>query len=145
MLSDSFRHEMPSMWRKGIIAVVAGVVAIALVVIRGPFSGVRDKAHESTRFHLGFLGSSIYEYHAATGKWPTQIADLAMTSLPAKSPSWRYLLDVKVDVIVWHKTLKPDPKDNAGQILVYHNKGLISERGRSWVCWGDLRTEYVKT
>ena len=45
----------------------------------------------------------------------------------------------------YHKTLKPDPKDNAGDILVYHNKGLISERGQSWVCRGDLRTEYIKT
>ena len=64
-------------------------VAIALVVIRGPFSGVRDVAHESTQLHLGFYGSSVYEYHAATGKWPTQIGDLAMTSLPAKSPYWK--------------------------------------------------------
>ncbi len=133
------------MWHKGIIALVAGAVAVVLVVIRGPSSGVQDVAHEATRLHLGFYGSSIYEYHAATGKWPTQSGDLAMTSLPAKSPYWKSMLDDEVDVIVWHKALKPDPKDNAGHILVYHNKGLISERGQSWVCWGDLRTEYIKT
>ena len=114
-------------------------------MIFSPFSGVRDVAHEATRLHLGLYGSSIYEYHAATGKWPTEIGDLAMTSLPAKSPYWKVMLDDDVDVIVWHKTLKPDPKDNAGQILVYHNKGLIATMGRTWVCWGDLRTEYIKT
>jgi hypothetical protein len=133
------------MWHKGIVAVVAGVVAIAFVVIRGPFSGVSEVAHESTRLHLGFFGSSIYEYHAATGKWPTQIGDLAMTSLPAKSPYWKAILDDEVDVIVWHKTLKPDPRDNADHILAYHNKGLIATQGQTWVCWGDLRTEYIMT
>ncbi len=46
---------------------------------------------------------------------------------------------------MWHNTLKPHPKGNADHILAYHNKGLISEQGRSWVCWGDLRTEYIKT
>ena len=127
------------MWHKGIIALVAGAVAIVLVVIRGPSSGVQDVAHESTRLHLGFYGSSIYEYHAVTGKMAHADGDLAMTSLPAKSPYWKTMLDDEVDVIVWHKALKPDPKDNAGHILVYHNKGLISERGQSWVCWGDLR------
>lgn len=132
-------------WRKKIVAVVAGAVAIALVVTLGPFSGLREVAHESTRLHLNLFGSSIYEYHAATGRWPTHIGDLAVTSLPAKSPHWRTMLDGEVDVIVWHKTLKPDPKDNASHILVYHNKGLIAERGQSWVCWGDLRTEYIKT
>lgn len=136
---------MPSMWNKTTFAVVAGAVAIVLVMIRGPLSGVREVAHESTRLHLSLFGASIYEYYAATGKWPTQVGDLARTSLPTKSPYWRYMLDAEVDVIVWHRTLKPDPKENAGHILVYHNKGLIAERGQSWVCWGDLRTEYIQT
>ena len=47
-------------------------------------------------------------------------------------------------VVVWHKNLKADPKDNAGLILAYHNKGLYARLGRVWVCWGDLRTEYIK-
>ena len=25
------------------------------------------------------------------------------------------------------------------------DKGLIAEGGHKWVCWGDLRTEYLKT
>ena len=121
------------------------VVAITLIVIHRPFSGVSEVAHESVRLHLNLTGSSIYEYHAKTGQWPTQIGDLALTSLPTVSPYWRYLLDEELIVVVWHKTLKPNPKDNADHILTYYNKGLISERGQSWVCWGDLRTEYVKT
>jgi hypothetical protein len=133
------------MWHKAIFVAVIGTVAIALVVMRGPFADVRDVAHEAVRLHLNLFGSSIYEYHATTGKWPTQIDDLAKTSLPVKSPYWWSWFDHDAMVIVWHKTLNPDPKANAGHILAYHNKGLIAERGQSWVCWGDLRTEYIKT
>jgi hypothetical protein len=133
------------MWHKGMFGVIAGAIAIALVVLRGPLSGVDDVAHEAVRLHLNLVGSSIYEYHATTGKWPIQTDDLAKTSLPAKSPYWRSWFVNDAFVIVWHKTLTPDPKDNAGDILVYHDKGLIAERGQSWVCWGDLRTEYIKT
>ncbi len=128
-----------------IVVGAAGAVAIALTAIHSPFSGVSEVAHESVRFHLNLTVSSIYEYHAKTGQWPTQIGDLALTSLPAASPYWRYLLDEELIVVVWHESLKPNPKDNADHILAYYNKGLISERGQSWVCWGDLRAEYVKT
>jgi hypothetical protein len=76
------------MSHKWILAVVAGAVAFALVV-RGPFSGGTDLAHEAVRLHLNIFGSSIYEYHATTGKWPTQIDDLEKTSLPVTSPYWR--------------------------------------------------------
>lgn len=130
---------------KGIIVVVAATIVAAIFMAFSPFSGLREVAHESTQFHLRLFGSSVYEYHSRTGKWPTQIEDLAKTSLPVQSPYWKQMLDDEVDVIVWHKTLKPDPQDNADHILVYHNKGLISKRGQSWVCWGDLRTEYIKT
>jgi hypothetical protein len=74
-----------------------------------------------------------------------EIGDLARTSLPAVSPHWRTMLDDAVIVVVWHKTLKPNPRENTDHILAYYNKGLISEQGQSWVCWGDLRTEYIKT
>jgi hypothetical protein len=133
------------MWHKSILAVAAGAVAIALVVIHPPFSGGEGVAHEAVRLHLNFFGSSIYEYHATTGKWPTQIDDLEKTFLPVESPYWRSWFVADAMVIVWHKNLKPDPKNNAGQILAYHDKGLIAEGGKKWVCWGDLRTEYIKT
>ena len=61
------------------------------------------------------------------------------------SPYWKYELDNELIVVVWHKNLKSDPRENTGHILAYYNKGLISELGQSWVCWGDLRTEYIKT
>jgi hypothetical protein len=133
------------MWHKGVFAALAAVVVVALVLKRGPFSGVQEVAHEFAQLHLRLTGSSIYEYHAATGKWPTQINDLGTTSLPAKSPHWQALLEDEVIVVLWHRSLKPDPKDNSAHILAYYNKGLISERGQSWVCWGDLRTEYIRT
>ena len=140
-----FRHEMASMLHKGILAVAAVAIALAIVVIRGPSSGESDVAHEAVRLHLNFFGSSIYEYHAATGKWPTQIDDLEKTSLPVTSPYWRSWFVDDAMVIVWHKNLKPDPKDNVRHVLAYHDKGLIAEGGQKWVCWGDLRTEYIKT
>src|SRR6516165_8592015 len=110
---------------KWILAVVAGAVAIALVFIRGPFSVGTDVAHEAVRLHLSLFGSSIYEYYATTGKWPTQTGDLEKTSLPVKSPYWRSWFVEDAMVIVWHKNLKPDPKNNARHVLAYHDKGLI--------------------
>jgi hypothetical protein len=133
------------MGRTGKFTVAAAALLIALVVRLAPFSDVTDIAHESTQLHLRLTASSMYEYHSRTGQWPTQIEDLAKTSLPQRSPYWRQMLAEEVNVIVWHKSLKPDPRANAGHILVYHNKGLIATRGRSWVCWGDLRTEYIPT
>ena len=47
-------------------------------------------------------------------------------------------------VVVWHSDLKPEPNDNAGVVLVYHDEGLLARLGRVWVCWADLRTEYIK-
>ena len=121
----------------------AGALGIALGVFRSPFSGISDVAHDSVRLHLNLTGSSVYEYHTRTGQWPTQNGDLASTSLPMVSPHWKYMLDEGLIVILWDKALKTNPKDNADHILAYYNKGLISEQGRSWVCWGDLRAEYI--
>src|SRR5262245_53027157 len=115
------------MWGKGSLVLVAFVMV--LVAALTPFSGVQDVAHEAVRLHLTFFGSSIYEYHVNTGNWPTQIDDLAKTSLPVQSPYWRSWFDNDAVVIIWHKVLKPDPKDNAQHILAYHNKGTIAEQG----------------
>ena len=46
-------------------------------------------------------------------------------------------------MVEWPKDLEPDPKENAGLVLPYDNGGLFARLGRVWVCWGDLRTEYV--
>lgn len=116
---------MPSMSFKWILAVFAGAVAIALVAFRGPFSDVQDVAHEAVSLHLNFIGSSLYEYHATTGKWPTLIDDLEKTALPGKSSYWRSWFVKDAMVPVWHKSLNPDAKDNAGHILV----GPIPKKG----------------
>ena len=103
-----------------------------------------DVAHQAIRIWLERFGSSIYEYHSKAGQWPSQTADLAKTLLPQQFRYWKQVLDDETIVVVWHKNLKADPKDNAGLILAYHNKGLYAQLGRVWVCWGDLRTEYIK-
>jgi hypothetical protein len=126
-----------------VLLVSGGVVALALLSVAASLYNISDIAHQSIRFHLRLLGASIYEYHSRTGRWPAQAEDLAETSLPVQSPYWKVMLDAGTNVIVWHDNLKPDPKDNAGVILVYHNRGLLAWLGRHWVCWGDLRTEYI--
>ncbi len=133
------------MRRKSLLVFSVGAVIVTLIILFSRFSGVRQVADESVQLDLHFMGSSIYEYHALMGQWPTQNEDLAKTSLPLKYPHWRYLLDHELVVVVWHKALKPDPKANSHQILAYYKKGLISEFGKNWVCWGDLRIEYIKT
>lgn len=130
---------------RAVIFALAAAFAMSLALTRTIPGGVADVADESVRLQLHFIGASIYEHHNRSGKWPAQPADLAGTSLPASLPYWKMLLDDELVIVVWHKSLKPEPKDNAGQILAYYNKGLISARGRNWVCWGDLRTEYIKT
>jgi hypothetical protein len=131
------------MWRRRTTKVVAGVCLavgawIALFVYH-----TTDIANSSTQLHLQLLGSSVYEYHSNTGKWPTCIDDLAQTSV-AQSRYWKWALENEVVVMVWPKGLSQDPEDNGHVVLAYHNKGLLAELGRVWVCWGDLRTEYVK-
>jgi len=62
-----------------------------------------------------------------------------------QSPYWKVMIDSGTNVVVWQDDLKPDPKDNADLILAYHNRGLLAWLGPHWVCWGDLRTEYITT
>jgi len=132
------------MSRRWIILAIAGVFLIALLYgLFGPGS-LLDVAHKTTRLHLRFIGASIYEYHAKTGRWPTRAEDLAESSLPRQSPYWKMMIDGGTNVVVWHDDLQPNPRDNAHVILAYHNKGLLASLGRHWVCWGDLRTEYIK-
>jgi hypothetical protein len=120
-------------------------VAVALVMSIYNHGGITEMAHESVKIHLRLYAESIYEYHGRTGRWPTRIDDLAQTALPLQSPHWRAALENESNVIVWPKDMKPNLKDNADVVLVYHDKGTIATEGRKWVCWGDLRTEYIST
>ena len=102
-----------------------------------PFSGL-------SWLHLRLTASSIYEFRNTAGRWPTAADDLASTSLPQISPYWKTLIENGTVVIAWRGDLKPNPKENAALVMTYNNAGLFSKQGRVWVCWGDLRTEYVK-
>ncbi len=132
------------MRRRWIVFAAAGALLLAAVLYNflGPGS-LTEVAHESVRYELRAIGTSIYEYHASTGTWPSRAEDLDKTSLATRSPYWKATIDNRSVIIVWHDDLKPDPRDNARVVLAYHNRGLIAEMGRHWVCWGDLRTEYI--
>jgi hypothetical protein len=130
-------------WR--VLAGVGGGIAVVLLVTYANFYSVSNISHQAIQLHLQLIGSSIYEYHSRTGLWPSRVEDLAETSLPRQSPYWKVMIDSGTNVVVWHDDLKPDPKDNADLILAYHNRGLLAWLGRHWVCWGDLRTEYITT
>jgi len=124
--------------------VFAGLVVAFLVAIYWHYFSRASIPHEAIQLHLRLTASSIYEFHNATGRWPKVADDLAATSLAQTSPYWRTLIDNGSVAVVWNSDLKPDPKDNASLLLTYNNAGLFSKLGRVWVCWGDLRTEYIK-
>jgi hypothetical protein len=115
----------------------------AIVGVVSSSSGITDVAHKSIRLHLALDSAAVYEYHSRMGEWPSRIDDLAKTSLPLQSPYWRDMLEDEVNVIVWPKGFDPDPLKNAGRVLAYHNKGILATSGHVWVCFGDLRTEYI--
>ncbi len=120
-----------------------GGIAVALLALLASLYSLSDISHQAIRLHLRLLGASIYEFHDKTGRWPARAEDLAETSLPAKSPYWKLMLDNGTNVVVWPQNLHPNPRDNAGVLLAYHNRGILAHLGRHWVCWGNLRTEYV--
>lgn len=128
--------------RRAILAALA-IVAFCIGVYWYYFS--HDSIpHQTIRLHLRLTASSIYEFRNKTGLWPRTADDLASTSLPQISPHWKTLIDNGNVAIVWRTDLKPDPKDNAALVMTYNRAGLFPKMGRVWVCWGDLRTEYIK-
>jgi hypothetical protein len=123
---------------------IAALLVAAFLAYR--FWGVSDIAAEAVRLHMRMIGESMYEFHEKTGRWPVRPDDLAETSFPKKTPYWRQDVEGPAFVVLWPKEgMKPDPKANARTVLVYHDKGTLAWFGRKWVCWGDLRTEYVAT
>ena len=132
------------MWQRHRLIIPACGFLLALILPVIQYFDHSDVVHQAIQIWLRLYGAAIYEYHSKTGKFPSQIDDLAKTSMPQQFRYWKQTLDAECIVIVWHKNLKADPKDNAGVILAYHNKGLYARLGRVWVCWGDLRTEYIK-
>jgi len=128
---------------KWAILAALGIVAL-LIKIAWEFFSYDSVPHQTIRLHLRLTASSIYEFRNTAGRWPTAADDLASTSLPQISPYWKTLIENGTVVIAWRGDLKPNPKENAALVMTYNNAGLFSKQGRVWVCWGDLRTEYVK-
>ena len=73
-----------------------------------------DIVHQAIQTWLRLYVAGIYEYHTTISLWPSHTDDLSQTSLPRKSRYWKQMMDKHTVIIVWHKNLKPDPKDNAG-------------------------------
>jgi hypothetical protein len=129
-------------WANIATIVVAAVLVVGIVACN--YYDVMWMSNVGAHADMRLYGEGIYEYHAKTGKWPSKMDDLSITSLPLKYPLWwADTLALDANIIVCPKNLKPDPKDNGHLVLCYHNKGVEAERGRMWVCWGDLRTEPI--
>lgn len=128
-------------WKILLGALMLGIAAWSLNLVREHVDP-DSVSHEAVRYWLKAYGESFYEFHAKTRRWPASVVDLGETSLPMRFPLWRSTAGLVV--FLWPKDLKDDPQQNASTVLLYYNKGLISELGKKWVCFGDLRLEYVK-
>lgn len=126
-----------------IALLILGAIVFVLMLLFS--SGTTQVADEAVQYELRAIGQSVYEYHDATGQWPHNVDDLGQTSLPVRVRYWKPSLESGSFVVVWHDHLNPDPKDNRDAVLAYHNRGTLAMFGRQWVCWGDLRTEYVSS
>ena len=130
---------------KRLIIGAGGLLIIIGVYFFNLMYNTADVSHQGVSYRLGALCAGIYEYHEATGQWPGKVADLAGTPMAACLRYWQDdILSGRV-VVLWPRDWQSNPKDNADKILAYYTGGLISEFGKQWVCWGDLRTEYLST
>ena len=120
---------------------VAGAVVLASGAIF--LYNSTDIANQAIVYQLQAFGAAVYEYQAAHGQWPQGAADLATTSLPARSRYWQEELRSGRVVVAWPQNWPPRPQDNGRYILAYFTGGLISGCGRNWVLWGDRRTAYL--
>ena len=133
---------MPSFWSLKKIKIGVG----ALLLVLGFFIyNITDDFIRAICYRLEVFGAGVYEYHALTGQWPDKAGDLAVTPMAARLRYWQDDLQSGRFVVVWPHDFKPNPKDNADRILVYHNAGLFLKFGIQWVCWGDLTSDYLTT
>src|SRR5689334_3835130 len=136
--------RLPSGWRwpAAAGAAVAAAVLLWCAGVAGDYFDSGSPAHQAMQYQLKLFGSAMYEYHAASGRWPARLEDLAQTSLALQSRVWRE--SARTMVFLWPQNLQTDPKSNAGVLLAYYPVGLFNRLGRVWVCWGDLRTEHMR-
>lgn len=124
---------------KRILLALAVLIGIAAAFAYGQI----EVATQSIRFDLRSIGKSIYQARARSGKWPMQIADLEGTEY-LEMPRRRTVLDERVYIIVWQEDLDARPEANAGRILAYDNRSLLTRFGIVWACRGDLRIEKLR-
>lgn len=124
---------------KHILLAVAVLMGIAAAFAYGQI----EVATQSIQFDLRSIGKSIYEARARSGQWPMQITDLEGTEY-LKMPRRRTVLDERVYIIVWQDDLDSRPEANAGRILAYDNRSLLTRFGIVWACRGDLRIEKLR-
>jgi len=125
------------------LIVVLGALALSqLGCSAWDYTDTNSPANLAMQVQLELLGDTMYQYHTQTGRWRTQVDDLAPTSLPLRSPVWRHTANAIV--FLWPQDLNSEPKDSAYWLLAYWNGGLSNRFGRVWVYWGDLRTERMK-
>jgi hypothetical protein len=120
------------------LTILGGIlVFIVLVFVSLASIGLR-----SIELHMQAIVSSIYEFHEQHGRWPQSTQDLAGTSLTKDFPHALEIIENGAVAVNWPKDLQPRKGANADKILVYHNAGVLTWFG-SYVCKGDLSTEYV--
>ena len=127
--------ERRSRWNHRRLALAA--LVFLGVALAAAYSLV-DVASETIRYRYPIIGASFYEYYGATNQWPKSTRDLATTSLPARLSFWEH-----DGALVWNDDLGPNPGANADRVLLFLDSGLLAAFGWTWVCWGDLRVEYV--
>src|ERR687887_433442 len=68
-----------------ILAVIAVVLLLWVARTARDYFDLNSPANASMQVQLKLFGAAIYEYHSRTGHWPTEVDDLAQTSLPVQS------------------------------------------------------------
>jgi hypothetical protein len=124
---------------KRILLAVAALIGIAGAFAYGQF----DVATGSIQFDLRSIGRSIYEARARSGKWPMRVDDLEDTEY-LRMPYRKAALAERMFIIVWQDDLDSRPEANAGRILAYDNRSLLTRFGIVWACRGDLRIERLR-
>ena len=132
----------PTSPRSKLLAAVGVVFLVWFARLAWDYFDSGSVPHQAIQVQLKLFGAAMYEYHSATGRWPSTLDDLARTSLPHRTYVWRET--ARTFVFLWPKDLASDPKANADVLLAYESGSLFSKIGRVWVCWGDLRTELLR-
>ena len=85
---------------------------------------------------LTSVAQFAYEFWGSNGHWPNNISELDLARWQSRTVSYR-------DVVLAHpRHLSRNPAANREIIVVYQYTGKRLWPYR-WVCWGDLRTEYI--